>query len=134
MAWQVDNVLYGIVLNTGAPGRRFVWSRGPDTDDANWVQSTNMRDWPQGGKTTWTFHGILFSNGNDTADEERNLTQLFANGTIKQFKNYAGETTGIWQVTDMSKLLEVMRDRGFTGRADALETDVRVPRVGDPVD
>lgn len=132
MAWQVDNVLYGVVLNTGGDGRRFVWSRGPDTDDENWLQSTNMRDWPTGAKTTWTFHGIAFNNGSNTPDREVDLPVLYASGAIKQFKNYAGEATGIWQVTDMSKLLQVMRDRGFTVRADALETDVRVPRVGDP--
>ena len=123
---MVDNVLYVVWLSP-LP-RRFGWSQGPDTPDEG-----GQHDWPPQGDTD-TNHIVhwIDSNGDDMPDTDHNLLAAFTSGQIKKQMHYAGETTGVWLITDMSALIQLIRDRGLNTWADFLEASPRIPRVGDP--
>lgn len=116
----VDNVIYVTWLSPTP--RRFGWSRGPNTPDTG-----TRNDWPAVGAQGHTFHWI-HSNFSDMSDTVVNLSTA---GWSHQ-KNYVSQTTGVWLITDMSRLMATLRTRGFGTFADFLEQSARIPRVGDP--
>jgi hypothetical protein len=120
----IDNVWY--VLWLSPTPRRFGWSRGPDTPPTG-----TANDWPTTPTGDHTVHWIR-QTGVDMADTTHNLQTEMGDGTIRHFKFYAGETTGKWLITDLSRLIQAMRDRGLDAMADFMETSPRIPRVGDP--
>jgi hypothetical protein len=131
VTFRVDNVDYVLVLNTGGLGRRFGWSRGPDTDAENGMaMSADQHDWPVPGRDTWTFHWIA-ANGTVLADTQVNVLQVRQNQNVRHLKNYTNETTGIWEITDLARLVTVLRARGLNAQADIVEASPLIPRVGD---
>lgn len=127
----IDNVIYVLRLTGPATQRGLGWAVGPSNPPG---QPHDQVYSSEDGSLQATFHWIVNPNNPQVGvDTSENVTANLAGGTWKHFKIYNNETTGYWFITDLQRLIDAARARGFVAFANFLETSQAIPRVGEQI-